>query len=65
MKLEEFNIVAKPHNTNRGNLLKNWMIKSFQTEEGNFDCFATANNGVCDQVNCFWRKDCFAASKPN
>lgn len=62
MKFED---IVKPRNINGGKLIKIWMIKSFQTEEGNFDCFATAYNGVCDQVNCFWREDCFAASKPN
>jgi hypothetical protein len=37
------------------------LIKAIQIKEGNFDCFATAYGGVCDQTGCRWREDCFAA----
>lgn len=33
------------------------LIRAIQRKEGNFDCFGTAN-GFCDQLDCFWRKDC-------
>jgi hypothetical protein len=36
---------------------KNELIKTIQRKEGNFDCFATAQNH-CDQMSCAWRQDC-------
>ncbi len=33
-----------------------------QRTEGNFDCFGTAVDGVCDQEGCLWRQACFALS---
>jgi hypothetical protein len=39
------------------------LIRAIQLKEGNFDCFATAHEGVCDQGGCLWRTDCFAASR--
>ena len=39
------------------------LIKAIQIKEGNFDCFATAYGGVCDQTGCRWREDCFSAAK--
>ena len=65
MKLEEIRSIAKSHSINAGKLSKAELIKSIQSGEGNFDCFATAYDGVCDQLNCLWRKDCFAAAKLN
>jgi hypothetical protein len=38
------------------------LIRAIQCKEGNFDCFATAHEGVCDQGGCLWRTDCFAAA---
>lgn len=34
------------------------LIKAIQRAEGNFDCFGTAINKTCDQINCLWRSDC-------
>ena len=65
MKLEEIRSIAKSHSINPGKLSKTELIKSIQTDEGNFDCFATAYDGVCDQMNCIWREDCFAAAQSN
>ena len=39
------------------------LVRSIQVAEGNFNCFATALDGVCDQVGCIWREDCFATAK--
>jgi len=33
-----------------------------QRTEGNFDCFGTAADGVCDQGSCLWRETCFTES---
>lgn len=63
MKLAEVCAIAKSQTINPGKLTKTELIKAIQTIEGNFDCFATAYNGVCDQVDCCWREDCFEASK--
>ena len=37
---------------------KQELIRSIQRREGNFDCFASATAGECDQTTCLWRKDC-------
>lgn len=34
------------------------LIRQIQYKEGNFDCFATALNGHCDQNACSWREEC-------
>lgn len=34
------------------------LVKNIQRAEGNFDCFATAANNICDQTGCCWRSDC-------
>ena len=45
-----------------GKLVKPALIKKIQTVEGNFDCYATARTGECDQASCIWQKDCFDAA---
>ena len=62
MKLEDIRTIAKSHSIKPGHLSKTELIKSIQTDEGNFDCFATAYDGECDQADCLWREDCFAAA---
>jgi hypothetical protein len=63
MNLAEVRAIAKLQSIIPGDLTKTELIKAIQTIEGNFDCFATAHNGECDQVNCLWREDCFEAAK--
>jgi len=63
MKLADVIAMAKLQGINPGNLAKTELIKTIQTIEGNFDCFGTARNGECDQVNCCWREDCFKATE--
>ena len=62
MKLEDVRQIAKSRGVHSGRLSKVDLIKTLQAKEGNFDCFATAFHGVCDQVDCLWRKDCFEAA---
>lgn len=62
MKMEEVRNIAKSQGIHPGKLSKNELIKSIQAKEGNFDCFATACSGECDQEGCIWREDCFEAS---
>lgn len=62
MKLEDVRSIAKSRSINSDRLSKSALIKAIQTREGNFDCFATAAGGECDQPGCLWREDCFAAA---
>lgn len=62
MKLTEVSTIAKSQNIAPGKLSKSELIKTIQRKEGNFDCFATAVGGECDQSNCLWRADCVVAS---
>jgi len=63
MKLEVVCTIAKSHGIHTGKRLKTDLVKAIQSDEGNFDCFATAYAGVCDQGECLWREDCFNAAK--
>jgi hypothetical protein len=62
VKIEEICTIAKSHSINPSKLSKTELIKSIQTNEGNYDCFSTAYGGACDQVRCSWREDCFDAA---
>lgn len=62
MKLEEVRAIARSHSIKPGNLSKTALIRMVQAAEGNFDCYATACSGECDQVGCCWREDCLNAS---
>ena len=62
MKLQDIRTVAKQHHINFGSLSKTELIREIQRQEGNFDCFGTACDGICDQVGCLWRESCFAAA---
>ena len=39
------------------------LVRSIQQDEGNFTCFATAYDGICDQTGCRWRADCFSLAQ--
>jgi hypothetical protein len=59
MKLEDVRSFARSHSIKPDHLSKSALIKTIQVDEGNFDCFATACSGECDQSACLWREDCF------
>lgn len=63
MKLEEVRAIARTYGITPGKLPKPALIKSIQSTEGNFDCFATAESAECDQTSCLWREDCFDAAQ--
>lgn len=63
MKMEQIRSIAKSHHIKPARLSKTELIKSIQSEEGNFDCFASASSGECDQAGCSWREDCFASAR--
>ena len=62
MKLEEIRSIARSHSIKPGRLTKTALIRSIQSREGNFDCFATASDVICDKDGCNWRKDFFEAA---
>lgn len=67
MNMQEIKVIAGSYGIKPGKLKKVDLVQSIQQAEGNFSCFATAVDGVCDQVECVWRKDCFllAKKRPN
>jgi len=54
---------AKTLGLKTGRISKIELVRSIQRAEDNFDCFATAFNGVCDQEDCMWREECFTFAK--
>ena len=60
MNLQEIRHIAKERGITPGNLTKMKLVRTIQRIEGNFDCFATAVDGLCDRYDCCWRKDCFS-----
>lgn len=63
MNLKDITVIAKQHGIKTAKKNKVALIKAIQRDEGNFDCFATAYYGLCDQLDCLWRDDCFKAAK--
>lgn len=63
MNMQEIREVAKSYAIKTSRMSKMNLIKAIQLSEGNFNCFATPTTGECDQLNCAWRGDCFAAAK--
>lgn len=61
MKIQRVREIAREQGLDPGKAEKAELIKAIQIKEGNFDCFATAHEGACDQTGCRWREDCFAA----
>lgn len=54
--------LAKKFHVAGGGLSKTELIRKLQSSEGNFDCYARASGGVCDQPACLWREDCLLDS---
>ena len=63
MNMQEIRVLAKGHDIKSARMSKQQLIQKIQLAEGNFACFASATEGECDQLNCRWRDDCFAAAK--
>ena len=63
MNMQDVRGRAKEFGIKTSRLSKVELIQNIQLAEGNFNCFATAVDGVCDQLNCLWREDCFAAAR--
>lgn len=63
MHMQEVRDRAKEFGIKTSRMSKASLIQAIQLSEGNFNCFASAIDGECDQLNCVWRKDCFEAAK--
>lgn len=63
VSIQEVRRAARDLGIKTGGISKIKIIHSIQLREGNFDCFASAVTGTCDQWGCKWRDDCFAAAR--
>lgn len=63
MNMQEIRGLAKDFGIKTSRMSKMQLIQTIQRTEGNFDCFASAENSECDQLNCIWREDCFSMAK--
>ena len=63
MNMAEIRDRAKDFGIKTSRMNKTSLIRAIQLSEGNFSCFGTAVNGVCDQTGCIWREDCFTTAK--
>jgi len=63
MNMQEIRVLAKDFGIKTSRMSKMELIRTIQLTEGNFNCFASAINGECDQSKCKWRDDCFSAAK--
>ena len=62
MNMQEIRGIAKNFGIKTSRMTKANLIRTIQLSEGNFDCFASAVDGECDQSGCIWREDCFTMS---
>ena len=61
MKMTEIRAMAKARGLKFGvGVTKVDAIRTLQLDEGNFDCFARAESGYCDQYQCIFREDCLS-----
>ena len=63
MNMQDIRSIAKEFGLKTGKMTKIDLVRTIQLTEGNFDCFATASAGECDQTGCLWRKDCLTLAK--
>ena len=63
MNMQEIRGIAKHHGIKSARMSKTKLVHAIQQVEGNFDCFGTATAGICDQLRCLWRTDCFETAR--
>ncbi len=62
MTQKELLRLAKKYDIYPSGLSNIELIRKIQQSEGNFDCYASASEGVCDQSECLWREGCLSVS---
>lgn len=63
MHMQDIRKIAQEHGLKTSRLSKLALVRLIQGSEGNFECFATALHGQCDQMECRWREDCLGQSQ--
>jgi hypothetical protein len=63
MNMNQIKVIARTLHVDTKAANKSELVHRIQRAEGNFDCFASPINGVCDQTGCLWRDDCFDAAR--
>ena len=63
MQIRQIRQVACNLGIHAANLDQLALIGANQLFAANFDCFATAYDGLCGRTNCAWRDDCFALAE--
>jgi len=58
MRMDEVREKAKKLGLKTARMKKEDLIRAVQAAEGNFPCFGTASDGICDQTGCCWSDDC-------
>ncbi len=58
MNMQQIRQIAKEKGAKISNMAKVDAVRMIQLTEGNFDCFAKAESGSCDQDECMFREDC-------
>lgn len=56
--MQQIRQMAREKGAKIGNMTKVDAVRMIQMTEGNFDCFAKADAGHCDQDGCMFREDC-------
>lgn len=63
MKMQEVRSLGRTRGLRFGvGMTKIEAIRAIQRAEGNFDCFARAGAGYCDQLDCLFRDECLRLS---
>jgi hypothetical protein len=63
MNITKIRDVARKLGIQPESLFKTELIRTIQNKEGNYPCYGTAYDGVCDRQECCWREECFEASR--
>lgn len=63
MKMQDVRALGRKNGLRFGvGVTKVEAIRAIQRAEGNFDCFARAGSGYCDQLSCLFRTECLLLS---
>jgi hypothetical protein len=65
MQMPEIRAMARDLGIKAGRATKADLVRHIQRTEGNFDCYGSADQGICDQTGCRWRGDCFREARRN